>query len=63
MLHVRRESEETVHLQNLNCLASLRTKVIPGPVSSEAIQRRKRQMHPSRDRQAASRSSLVHVLA
>ncbi len=42
MLHVRREIKETVHLQNLNCLASLRTKVIPSPVSLEAFQRRKK---------------------
>ena len=62
MLHVRREIKETVHLQNLNCLASLRTKVIPGPVSSEAIQRIG-QTHPSRDRQAASRSNLAYVSA
>ncbi len=30
----RDRNNETVHLQNLNCLASLRTKVIPACVSS-----------------------------
>lgn len=61
-LHTRRGNNGTIHLQNLNCLASLRTKVMPASVSFEAIQR-KRQMYPWRGRQAANRSSLAYTLA
>lgn len=37
MLHARRRIKKTVHLQNLNCLASLRTKVIPASVNFETV--------------------------
>ena len=43
----KQRNHETVHLQNLNCFASLRTKVIPASVSSEDTQMRDRQLYPS----------------
>ena len=55
-------AHETVHLQNLNCLASLRTKVMPARVSSERARRKSWQMYPSRDRRDANRSNLAHIL-
>ena len=57
-----RVSHDTVHLQNLNCLASLRTKVMPVQISSERNWRRSWQVYPSRDRQDANRNNLAHVL-
>ena len=58
----RRMIHENVHLQNLNCLASLRTKVMPVQVSSRSNWRKIWQMYPSRDRQDANRSNLAHIL-
>ena len=58
----RRMIHDTVHLQNLNCLASLRTKVMPVHISSERNWRKSWQMYPSRDRQDANRSSLAQIL-
>ena len=53
---------ETVHLQNLNCLASLRTKVMPVQISSERHWRKSWQLYPLRDRQDANRNNLAHIL-
>ncbi len=50
----RDRSYETVHLQNLNCLASLRTKVIPASVSSRDIQQSIRQVYPSIEAQESA---------
>ena len=58
----RRMIHETVHLQNLNCLASLRTKVMPVQISSERNWRKSWHMYPSRDRQDANRSNLARTL-
>ena len=53
---------ETVHLQNLNCLASLRTKVMPVRISSERNWRKSWLMYPSRDKQDANKSNLARTL-
>ena len=58
----RRMIHQTVHLQNLNCLASLRTKVMPVQISSERNWNNSWHMYPSRDRQDANRSNLARML-
>ena len=50
----RDRNNETVHLQNLNCLASLRTKVIPAWVSSRDKQQIIRQVYPSIEAQESA---------